>query len=76
MEIDQKVLENTTNCLKDFECIKNADFTFCKVEECINKKVYFVKSENQKFCPYKMYFGHSTICNCPTRKGIFNKYGI
>lgn len=76
LEIDQKILDKTTNCLKNFDCIKSDNPLLCKVEECLNKKVYFVKQKNHKYCPYKMSFGLSTICNCPTRKEIFNKYVI
>ena len=76
MEIDEEILNKTTDCDKDFHCIKTSNHILCKVEDCLNNKVLFVKCLNRENCPYKMPFGKSFICNCPTRKEIFNKYGV
>ncbi len=76
MDIDKEILSKTTNCAKNFDCI-NSDKEFrCKVEDCVNSEVHFVKCINVNFCAYKMSFAHSFICTCPTRKEIYNKYGV
>ncbi len=76
MEIEKDILQKTTKCKKDFSCLKNQGATICKVLNCVNDKVHFVDCTSKVFCDYKMTFGNSSICNCPTRKEIFNKYAL
>ena len=76
MEIDKEILNNTTNCEKNFDCLTNCKHIYCKVEYALADEVHFVKCLYDEHCTYKMSFGFSYICNCPTRKEIFNKYGI
>ncbi|REE83269.1 hypothetical protein BX611_0556 [Lutibacter oceani] len=75
MEIDKELIEKTTKCKKSFGCLNNDQHILCKVEHCVSNKVHFVKCSDN-FCPYRMSFGYSDVCNCPMRKEIFNKYKI
>lgn len=75
MEITKETIEKTTKCLKNFECLNGGSIR-CKVEDCINNEVHFVKSSSTEYCPYNLSFGDDNICTCPTRKEIYNKYGI
>jgi hypothetical protein len=74
MEIDKKILDETIHCTNEFECLKNENYIciITKVGHCIDGKVHFVNCN--KVCNYSMSVGGSTICNCPTRKEIYNKY--
>ncbi len=74
MEIDKKILAVTLSCHKNFDCLNNNQQGCCKVESCINQKVYFVENDTRSLCNYKMSFGDSFICTCPTRKEIFKLY--
>ena len=74
MEIEKEILDKTVHCKKDFDCIKNNNIC-CKVESCIDKKVHFVRCSEENACNYRISFGHSYICTCPTRIEIYNKYG-
>ena len=77
MEIDSKIIEETTKCDKNFECLKNKNYT-CNtsiVDRAIGGRVHFINCSVSN-CNYKMAFGNSYICNCPVRKEIFNKYHI
>lgn len=76
MDIDKKTLKQTTKCEKGFDCLLRDDHVYCKVENCVSDEVHFVKCLNEEYCVYRMSFGESFICNCPTRKEIYNKYGI
>lgn len=76
MEIAKEILDKTTNCQKGFECLKNDDHIYCKVENCVSDNLHFVRCLSRDYCSYQLPFGRSHICNCPTRKEIFNKYGI
>lgn len=76
MDIDKKIIEETIKCEKSFDCLKNDKHVYCKVENCVSSEVHFVKCLNDEYCVYRMSFGESYICNCPTRKEIYNKYEI
>lgn len=75
MEIDEKIVKETAYCVKNFECLKNENFTGLKstVDNCIAGKVHFITCTENK-CKYKISFANSIICYCPVRKEIFNKY--
>jgi len=72
--IDDCILERTIHCVKNFECLESKDSSCVlkDVECCVDGKVLFLNCD--EMCRYKMTFGNSRICNCPTRKAIFNKY--
>jgi len=74
MEIEKEILDKTVHCTKDFDCLKNNNI-HCKVENCVNNEVYFVECCEKNPCNYRVNFGNSHICTCPTRKEIYNKYG-
>ena len=75
MEIEKDILDKTTRCNKDFDCIKNNNIC-CTVTRNVDKEVIFVECGEKNSCNYRMNFGGSDICNCPTRKEIFKKYGL
>lgn len=75
MEISKESLEKTIHCHKDFACVKCNEIC-CTVIQNIDNKVIFVECEENVECSYKMSFGNSFICTCPTRKEINNKYGL
>ncbi len=75
MDINKEILKRTTKCEKDFNCLKDEKHVYCKVERCVSDKVHFIQCLIDGYCIYRMSFGESFICNCPTRKEIFNKYG-
>lgn len=77
MEIDIDILKKTISCAHDFGCLKteNHHCITSKVERCVNNKVHFINCDD-KYCNYKMSFGHSTVCNCPIRQEIYRKYNM
>jgi len=76
IEIDKEILKKTTDCKKNFECLNKDCNVLCKVVININQDVLFVKCLCKDICNYQMFYGYETICTCPTRKEIFNKYSI
>ena len=75
IKIINEILQKTTECDKDFECLTNDCRNLCKVERCVNN-VIFIKNATKNSCNYKLTFSEESICMCQTRKEIFNKYGI
>ena len=74
IHISEEVRRTATNCKKKFSCLEEERKDLCKVENCIDGKVHFIKCLNDEYCPYKQSFGDSFFCSCPVRKEIFNKY--
>lgn len=73
--IDQEIIDDTTNCQHSFKCL-NGDFSHYggieqKGEDLLCKSRFF------GFCFYKIEFDASrTICGCYTRREIFRKYSV
>ncbi len=76
LKIDEKIIRETTRCDRKFLCLKTPSNIYCQVKDCINEEVLFVKCEDTIICNYKMSFGNSFVCNCPTRKEIYNLHKI
>ena len=67
-EIPENIIKETTLCEKLFDCLNSEDHVYCNVEECINDKIHFIKCLHNDYCIYKIPFGNSHCCRCPTRK--------
>ena len=77
MEIDDEVIKCTTECGKDMPCLSDKDYHLCKVVRATSGDVIFIECLEDSLCNYRMPFGFSSfICNCPTRKEIYKKYGV
>jgi hypothetical protein len=75
--IPKDVVEKTTKCHKDCLCMSNGNNTICPVIHNIAGKVLFVRPKTRdSACTYKMSFGNSFVCNCPTRREIYIQYKI
>jgi hypothetical protein len=76
IKIAGKVVKETTKCEKDFACLKDNNHGLCKIVRTVQDNIIFIECLNWKLCTYRMSFGASSyICNCPTRKEIYRKYG-
>ena len=73
-KINEQTIEETTKCCKKFECFKTENH-LCQrnVINFVGSEVHFVNCI--ECCSYKISFGITPFCSCPTRKAIFNEYG-
>ena len=76
LDIDNSVLEETTSCERTFACLKGEEHIYCRVEDSVVDRIHFVSCLNKKYCSYKIDFGLSKVCSCPTRIEIFKKHKI
>ena len=74
--VSEEAIEETKECEKDFSCQKELREDLCQVDYCVGGKVHFIKCLTNLSCPYKSTFGYDFICNCPTRKELYNKHGV
>ena len=73
--ISGDTLASTTECNKDFSCLTPKGNGQCKVDYRISKDVYFVNCMDTS-CGYVISYGDSHLCNCPTRKELYDRYNI
>lgn len=72
--INEETLKRTVKCQFNFACLKDNSFPKCVVAYSVKNNGVFIKEVIEEICPYKMPFGHSYICNCPTRYEVYEKY--
>lgn len=75
-EINEDILEKTTECKKNLSCLSGEKIELCKVELCVEDKIHFIKCKNNEPCNYRVPFGYSHVCICPVRKELHNKYNV
>jgi hypothetical protein len=72
--INEETLKHTIKCQFDFACLRDNDFPKCLVDYSVKNNGVFIREVREETCPYKMAFGHSYICYCPTRYEVYEKY--
>ena len=71
IEIDKKILEQTTECKKNFACLSGN--IGCEVEQYKDNEIIVAKNSSYADCYYAMPINDSCYCTCPVRKEIFLK---
>jgi len=75
IKIPRNILEQTTECKKNFSCLAEDTRNVCEGIHVNGENVLFIKKD-PKSCNYKIPFGSSYICSCPTRNELYKKYNI
>jgi len=75
IKISKPIREQTTRCSKDFSCLSDDTRNLCEIVHANGENVLFI-NQNPKSCSYKIPFGSSYICTCPTRYELYKKYGL
>ena len=73
--ISEDTAENTTQCARGFSCLYGEGQPLCEVRYAVGDEVIFVESTDGP-CSYWMPFGSASVCNCPTRREIYNRYRL
>lgn len=76
MEVSTPVLTQTTLCGNEFACLSSSYAKICKVRGHVVKGSLVVECAADAPCKYQMSFGTWSICSCPTRKEIFERYAV
>jgi len=72
--VSKETLKQTIKCPFDYACLKDQHFPKCVVDYSVENNIVFVKEVRKENCPYLMSFGYATLCHCPTRFEIYQKY--
>jgi hypothetical protein len=77
LEIDQRIIDETTYCKHNCGCLRNKDYLcrLAKVESFVGKEVLFIHCGNRS-CNYKIHFGYGQVCHCPVRIEIHKKFQL
>jgi hypothetical protein len=76
VKVPDDVLKVTTKCPRKFSCLTSDqcdDHKMCEVEHIMGTNVMFLKDKQQAYCPYRLSYGFSQICTCPTHYIIRSK---
>jgi hypothetical protein len=73
VKVPDDVLKATIKCPYKFSCLTQdqcGERKMCEVEHINGKNIIFLKDTQQTHCPYRLAFGFSQICTCPTHYTI------
>ena len=73
--VDEDTKRRTTRCHHGFACLTKDSHQLCDVVACLDDAVMFMECHSCKECSYRANMEERTICTCPTRKKIFERYG-
>ncbi len=76
IQISEDTIKKTTKCQKSFSCLSGERKDLCEVESCVNDEIHFLKCMYNSLCRYRVPFGYSSVCTCPVRKELYNRYRI
>jgi len=74
--VDEGIIQRT-ECSKGFCCLNNEKHSCLnvKIDRFVSGETLFIDCKDES-CDYRMTFGKSVICKCPTRMALFKKYNI
>ena len=73
VKVPDDVLKVTTKCPHSFSCLTPGQYNehkMCEVEHIIGTNILFLRDTQQAGCPYRLTFGNSQTCICPTHYAI------
>ena len=73
-EISDESRQAALKCTKGMSCLDEGTADLCPVEGCVDRKIYFVTSQQNLGCVFQKPFGNGQYCTCPVRKEIFDRY--
>lgn len=70
-------VRDSTRCSWDFVCLQGEGKCLCHVEQRLSD-VHFISLATPPACRghFSVSFGSGHLCSCPTRKELFNSYGV
>jgi hypothetical protein len=82
-KVNSDTLNDTVNCKENFSCLYGNRACLCQIDGLCELKnnldftTLIIKPINiNKPCGYRVQFGTSYFCDCPTRKEIHRLYEI
>jgi hypothetical protein len=73
IKVPEDVLKMTTKCPHAFSCLASdqcGKHKICEVEHIYGLNAMLLKDTQHKYCPYRVMYGYSQLCSCPTHYSI------
>ena len=74
LSIDEGVLKKTVKCRSAFSCLSGDKNRSCDVIDSISSDMVRIALQSDKVCSYRLSYGYSYYCLCPTRCAIYKRY--
>ena len=72
--VPKEILKATTKCPHSFSCLESGmcgERKMCEVSYAIGPYILGLKSKEPDNCTYRVAFGFSQLCNCPTHFTLY-----
>jgi hypothetical protein len=76
IEISEDIIEKTRGCKKNFSCLNGSSECLCEVEGSSGYDILYINPDSNRDCIYCTRLGTSSLCSCPARNEIYNRYKI
>ena len=76
IKIDEEIIQKAIYCEYDFSCLSGEKRCLCEVKELIGYAMLEIKPKLAIDCRYHVSIGDTSLCICPTRHEIYNRYGM
>lgn len=76
LKVPDSVLKETTKCTHDFACLSSGqcgDPDHCAVQYANGDNVLILVSKKEISCPYRIQFGPTLLCVCPTHFALYTQ---
>ena len=69
-KIPEEILQKTTNCEFDFNCLLGDKQSLYEIKSSMGHGMLELKPKFDVHCKYRLSFGETYFCRCPTRNEI------
>ena len=76
IQINKNILQRTTHCNHEFCCLSGDKKSLCDVVGSVGFDIKVIKPKSENDCKYHLSYGNGSLCVCPTRNELYNRYKI
>ena len=76
IKINEEILLRTTRCKYEFCCLSGDKACLCKVTSSVGFDIKVIKPTSKIDCNYLLSHGNGSLCVCPTRNELYNRYKV
>ena len=74
-ETDREIIEKTTRCKYDHQCLVDTGCALCPAERLVTDVGVLLKNSWGVDCDYLAKSLTAQLCTCPVRQAVYDRYG-
>ena len=74
--VEDDVKAAATRCSDDLSCLSGNLGGLCRILACVEDETLFVHCEEDAVCSYRSAEDGRTLCTCPVRRRLHERYGV